>query len=819
MNSPKLLNNSLQKKGLKMARQWFEGRGWTMFPFQQECCKAYLAGMHGMLNAPTGMGKTFALAIPFLIRSLLNGKKKGLKVLWITPLRALSVDICNAIQMAADELETEWRIERRSGDVSSQTKKKQLTHPPDCLITTPESVHILMASKGYERFFSNVELVVVDEWHELISSKRGVQVELGLSRLKAINPDLQVWGISATIGNMQESIEVLLGRNQTENSVLVQSKKQKKLAIKTLLPKQIDEFPWAGHLGIRMLRQTLPIIKSNKSTILFTNTRSQAEIWYNRLIDECPELIGEIAMHHGSLDKELREWVELALHEGRLKAVVSTSSLDLGVDFKPVSAVIQIGSPKGIARFLQRAGRSGHSPFETSKVYFLPTNSLEIIEAMALKSAIKKKYVESRYPIVRAFDVLIQYMITLAVSDGFREEDLYKEIIKTHCYSDVSREEWRSLCNFITEGGKSLQAYEDFNKVKIEEGVYRVKDRRIAMRHRLSMGTIVGDMSMNVAYQNGKKIGSIEEYFISRLSIGDCFSFAGQILELLRVTGFTAYVRPSAAKKVAIPSWQGSRMSLSTEVSEVLREEVSALDENRSREKVKLEPLLEIQKKLSHIPKTQELLIEQLEDKEGYHVLMYPFEGRMIHEGMAMLIAYRISKIKKLSLSLAMNDYGFELLSDQEIPLMEALEEDLFCLENLLEDISASCNMSEMGRRKFRDIAAISGLTFKGFPGKLQKERHLQSSSALFFEVFRDYEPDNLLLQQAYEEVLYTELDADRMRKALKRIDGQELIIKTLSQPSPFAFPIMVDRLSRNRLTNESMAERVKRMLEQVTEG
>ena len=661
--------------------------------------------------------------------------------------------------------------------------------------------------------------MVVDEWHELISSKRGVQVELGLSRLKAINPDLQVWGISATIGNMQESIEVLLGRNQTENSVLVQSKKQKKLAIKTLLPKQIDEFPWAGHLGIRMLRQTLPIIKSNKSTILFTNTRSQAEIWYNRLIDECPELIGEIAMHHGSLDKELREWVELALHEGRLKAVVSTSSLDLGVDFKPVSAVIQIGSPKGIARFLQRAGRSGPSPFETSKVYFLPTNSLEIIEAMALKSAIKKKYVESRYPIVRAFDVLIQYMITLAVSDGFREEDLYKEIIKTHCYSDVSREEWRSLCNFITEGGKSLQAYEDFNKVKIEEGVYRVKDRRIAMRHRLSMGTIVGDMSMNVAYQNGKKIGSIEEYFISRLSIGDCFSFAGQILELLRVTGFTAYVRPSAAKKVAIPSWQGSRMSLSTEVSEVLREEVSALDENRSREKVKLEPLLEIQKKLSHIPKTQELLIEQLEDKEGYHVLMYPFEGRMIHEGMAMLIAYRISKIKKLSLSLAMNDYGFELLSDQEIPLMEALEEDLFCLENLLEDISASCNMSEMGRRKFRDIAAISGLTFKGFPGKLQKERHLQSSSALFFEVFRDYEPDNLLLQQAYEEVLYTELDADRMRKALKRIDGQELIIKTLSQPSPFAFPIMVDRLSRNRLTNESMAERVKRMLEQVTEG
>lgn len=815
MSSPKLLNNWSAKRAIATADEWFAERGWTLFKFQKECINAYFNGESGMLNAPTGMGKTYALALPFLLRDMQSKKRRGLKVLWLTPLKALSVDICNAIQEASDALGAEWVIERRSGDTSYQKKKAQLTNAPDALITTPESVHLILATKGYEAFFKSIDLVVVDEWHELLSSKRGVQVELALSRLRAIRPSMQVWGISATIGNMDEAVRVLHGADHKSNKIsLVRSKRKKKLLIKTLLPNKIDEFPWAGHLGIRLLRKTLPIIEQNSSTILFTNTRSQAEIWYNRLIEECPELIGQIAMHHGSLDKKLREWVELALHEGRLKAVVSTSSLDLGVDFRPVSAVIQIGSPKGIARFIQRAGRSGHTPFETSKVYFLPTNSIEVIEAMALKQAVKEEKIESRHPMVRSFDVLIQYMVTLAVSDGFDPEVLFKEVKKTHCYKTISKEEWQWLCQFITKGGESLQAYEEFNKVEMLDGKFIVKDRRIAMRHRLSMGTIVGEMSMSVAYLNGKKLGTIEEYFISRLRIGDYFWFAGQTLELVKVKAFTAYVQPAAPKKkVAIPSWLGGRMSLSSEVSAVLRGQVSALNNvASSSEHKKLLPLLDTQMELSAIPRENELLIESYEDDEGHHVFFYPFEGRMVHEGLAMLMAYRISMIKPLSISLAMNDYGFELLCDQKIPLLEALEEDLFTTNGLLDDISASCNMSEMGRRKFRDIAAISGLTFKGYPGKMQKESHLQSSAALFFEVFRDYEPDNLLLKQAYEEVIYKELEVNRMRGALERMDKQELKLMHLRNPSPLCFPIMVDRL-RDRMSNERIEDRVKKML------
>ncbi|MBR9860822.1 ligase-associated DNA damage response DEXH box helicase [bacterium] len=785
-----------------------------MFQFQKDCLEAYVKGKNGLLNAPTGMGKTFALAIPFLLELKSKNPRKGLKMIWITPLRALANDISKAIADAAEDLGLDIRVEQRTGDIGASRKKAQLTHPPDILITTPESIHLILATKSYQNFYKHLQLLVIDEWHELIGNKRGVQVELALSRLKSISGQLRVWGISATIGNLDEAAEVLLGDLDKKDAVIVKSDRKKKLQIKTLLPAKIDEYPWAGHLGIRLLSKTLPVIKENKSTLLFTNTRSQAEIWYHRLIEAYPDLAGQIALHHGSLDKKIREWVENALHEGKLKAVVCTSSLDLGVDFRPVSAVIQIGSPKGIARFVQRAGRSGHSPYETSKVYFLPTNSLEIIEASALQSAIEKAYVESRTPVIRAFDVLVQYMITLAVSDGFHPEELWAEVKRTHSFSSLSKEEWNWLLAFVYKGGDTLQAYEEFNRIENEDGIYKVKDRRIAMRHRLSMGTIVSETAMHVKMLSGRKLGTIEEYFISRLKIGDVFAYAGETYELVRVKGFSAYVQASNAKKAIIPSWMGGRISLSSEISEVLRSELDTIysGESRNREAKKLEPLLKLQDDASLIPSAHQFLIEQYEDDEGYHLFFYPFEGRMVHEGMALLIAYRLSQLKQMTISMAMNDYGFELLSDLNFPLMDALEEDLFRTEGLLEDIGKSSNMSEMASRKFREIAAIAGLTFKGYPGKQQKERHLQSSSALFFEVFRDYDPHNLLLQQAYEEVLYNQLEASRIRTALERISNQSIELIQLHKPSPFSFPIMVDRL-RDRMSNERIVERVKRML------
>jgi ATP-dependent Lhr-like helicase len=585
----------------------------------------------------------------------------------------------------------------------------------------------------------------------------------------------------------------------------------------SILPNKVELLPWSGHLGIHLIDKTLPIIRVSTSTLVFTNTRSFAEIWYQKLLDRAPDLSGQIAMHHGSISQNIRHWVEDQLHEGKLKCVVCTSSLDLGVDFRPVETVIQVGSPKGIARFLQRAGRSGHQPGATSKIFFLPTHSLELVEAAAIREGMKRNIMEERIPYARSFDVLIQYLITLAVSDGFDPETIYREVKSTFSFHSISIDEWNWLLNFITSGGSSLTAYDEFRKVEIEDGKYKVLNRAIAHRHRLSIGTIVGDTSLMIKFVSGKYLGTIEEYFIAQLSPGDVFWFAGRALELVRVKGMEAHVRKSKKKSGKVPSWQGGRMPLSSQMGEMIRVKIDEAAKHNEAGKIHdvelgfIKPLTDLQKKLSHLPTLNEFLIEYLETGDGFHVMMYPFEGRFVHEGMASLVAYRISQIKPISFSIAMNDYGFELLADQEIPIYEALETDLLGEDNLLKDIQASINNIEMARRKFRDIAAISGLVFKGFPGKPIKDRHLQSSSQLFFNVFHEYDSTNLLLHQSFEEVMDFQLEEARMRKALKRIAHQKIIVKHPERPTPFAFPIMVDRL-REKLTSESLEERIKRM-------
>jgi ATP-dependent Lhr-like helicase len=653
-----------------------------------------------------------------------------------------------------------------------------------------------------------------------MGSKRGVQVELGLSRLKSIAPNLKVWGISATIGNMEQALEALLGNYYREGRYkVVKADIRKKVEVTSVMPDSLERMPWAGHLGIHLLDKVVDIVKQSNSTLIFTNTRSFAEIWYQKMLAKAPELSGLIAMHHGSISQELRNWVEDQLHEGKLKAVVCTSSLDLGVDFRPVETVVQVGSPKGIARFLQRAGRSGHQPGATSRIYFVPTHSLELIEAAGLREAIKRNIVEDRVPYIRSFDVLMQYLITLAVSDGFYPQEILEEIRTTFSFGSVGDDEWSWLLNFITTGGDSLQAYDEYRKVVVRDGLYKVENRTIAMRHRLSIGTIVGDSSLHVKYLSGKYLGTIEEYFIARLNPGDVFWFAGRNLELVRIKEMEVHVRKTTRKSGAVPSWQGGRMPLSSQLSEMIRIKIDEVvhDQYQEEELRFLVPLFQLQAKRSYLPAKNEFLIEYLETGDGYHVLMYPFEGRFVHEGMAALMAYRIAQIQPITFSIAMNDYGFELLSDQPVPIEEAVETDLLGTDNLLRDIQASINSIEMARRKFRDIAAISGLVFKGYPGKPVKDKHLQSSSQLFFNVFNDYEAHNLLLRQAYEEVMDFQLEEARLRRALERIAHQKIIITRPDKPSPFAFPIMVDRM-REKLTTEKLEDRIKRMAVQYAD-
>lgn len=803
-------------------RDWFAQRGWQPFAFQQEMLEAFFRGESGVLNAPTGSGKTFAAGLPLLFHAMAEGyaSRKGLKALWITPIRALAPEIREALQGAANQLGLSWTIGNRTGDTGTRERERQKKYPPDVLIITPESLHILLSQKGYPEYFSALRTVICDEWHELMGTKRGVQVELALSRLRKISPGLRTWGISATIGNLDEAANTLMGMN-SGNCRMVRADLRKDTEVITLLPDEMERFPWAGHLGIRLLHKVLPVIESSATTLVFTNTRSQAEIWYSALLDARPDWAGQMALHHGSLSHETRQWVESALDSGKLKLVVCTSSLDLGVDFRPVETVVQIGSPKGVSRFAQRAGRSGHQPGATSRIYILPTHALELVEAAGIREALRRGLYEERLPVLRAFDVLVQYLVTLAVSDGFREEELFEEVKSTYCFESITRAEWEQALVFITSGGHTLQAYEEYRRVICAEGVYKVDDKRIAMRHRLSIGTISSDTSIRVSLMNGRNLGHIEEYFISRLNPGDVFLFAGQLLELVQVRGMQAMVRKASKRSNVVPSWQGGRMPLSSQVSALLREKLSdyAAGDISDPEMEKLMPLLELQRERSHLPTTGELLIETLKTKEGYHLYIYPFEGRLVHEGMAMLLAYRLAKRMPASFSLAMSDYGFEILTATPFRFEDHINAALFSTETLSEDVFASTNYSEIARRRFRDIASIAGLLFKGFPQRQQKTRHLQANSNLFYEVFSDYDKDHLLLRQAFEEASYFQLEEIRLRDALQRMQGQQHVVVSLDQPSPFCFPILVDSLSRERVSNETLEDRVQRMIREMEQA
>ncbi|HTS45043.1 MAG TPA: ligase-associated DNA damage response DEXH box helicase [Puia sp.] len=839
--------------GYQVIHQWLTHKGLKPFVFQEETWQHIIDGKSGLVNAPTGCGKTFSVFLGVLIdfinhhpENFRTKKKNNLRLLWISPLRALAKDIGRAMEEVIAELQMSWKVGIRNGDTELSERQKQKRQMPEVLIITPESLHLLLAQKGYPEIFQSLQFIAVDEWHELLGSKRGVQVELALSRIvnlvdrlaltvdRTEKKSVSVWGISATIGNLEQAEEVLLSSlyaKGMKKGVQVRANINKLIEIESILPDEIEKYPWSGHLGLKLIDKVVPIIQNSRTTLIFINTRGMSERWYQALLNVNPDFAGVIALHHGSVDMELRIWVEEALHSGKLKAVVATASLDLGVDFRPVETVIQVGSPKGVARFLQRAGRSGHQPGQVSKIYFLPTHSLELVEAAALKTAMHLNFVESREPMVLCFDVLIQYLCTLAIGEGFYQDEVFKEIQSTYCYREITTEEWKEIIHFISEGGVALQQYDEFRKVENINGLYRITSRRIAMRHRLHIGTIVSEAMMKVKFMSGGYIGVIEEYFISRLQPGEVFTLAGRNLEFVMIKDMTALVRKSNAKKSIVPSWQGGRMPLSANLGLMLRRKLNEalrplVSENRGTgEQQKLfssdieievlKPLFLLQQQLSHIPKEDELLIEQIEAKDGFHLFVYPFEGRLVHEAMAALLSYRISLIMPITFSFAMNDYGFELLSDQPIPVDDTNVKDLFSLQNLGNDIRRSVNSAEMARRKFRDIAVIGGLIFQGYPGEYKKQRHLQSSASLLFNVFSEYDPHNLLLRQAYHEVMEQQMEEVRLRNMLERIQKGRIVITFPSQLTPFCFPLKVDSMREN-LSSEQLEDRVRKMQMQL---
>ncbi len=792
------------------------------------------AGRSGLLHATTGSGKTYAVWFGALLRGLAipsSGKAAApaLGVLWLTPMRALAADTTRALQLPLSEVAPHWSVGQRTGDTASAERARQDRRFPAALVTTPESLSLMLTREHAAEQLAHVHTVIVDEWHELMGNKRGAQVQLALARLRRWNPGLVVWGLSATLGNLDEAKRVLMGAcNGGDEGLTVQGRVEKTLLIDTLLPENPGRFSWGGHLGAQMLQPVIAEIDTAATTLVFTNTRSQAEIWYQLLLRERPDWAGIVALHHGSLDKSVREWVEAGLKQGRLKAVVCTSSLDLGVDFLPVERVLQIGSAKGVARLLQRAGRSGHAPGRPSRITLVPTNTLELVEAVAARRTALAGRIEKRLTPDKPLDVLVQHLVTVALGGGFDADSkssgglaadaMFDEVRSTYAYRALGRDEFDWALGFVEGDCGSLAAYPEYHRVKNVDGVYRVPDRGIARRHRLAIGTIVSDASMQVKYLSGGSIGSIEESFIARLRKGDCFVFAGRVLEYLRTQDMTAYVKRATKNKGVVPGWAGGKMPLSSELADAVLA-LLALAAKADKHLVANEPemlaalpMLQTQARLSRLPTPDTLLIELFTSREGHHVYLYPFAGRNVHLGLASLLAWRLARDVPNTFSVSVNDYGFELLSAEAVDLAPLFNGRLFDENDLLADVLHSLNSGELAQRRFREIARVAGLVFTGYPGAPKSTKQLQASSSLFFEVFRKYDAGNLLLTQAQTEVLSQELDIGRLRATLHRMAGLVTERVDLKVPSPFSLPLMVERL-REKLTTEKLADRLARIV------
>ncbi|WP_349292122.1 ligase-associated DNA damage response DEXH box helicase [Noviherbaspirillum sp. L7-7A] len=802
---------------------WFADRGWTPFPFQRQVWQAFAEGRSGLLHASTGAGKTYALWLGALLRGMRGQASpgKGARVLWITPMRALAADTMKALQAPAADLLPGWTGGLRTGDTGSAERARQVRSLPSVLVTTPESLTLLLSAADARERFRHLDAVIVDEWHELLGSKRGVQTQLALARLRLWRPGLLVWGLSATIGNLRQAQDALLGPGQ---GTLVEGADDKDIMVDTLLPPATGRFPWAGHLGTAMLPAVVREIEQSASTLVFTNTRSQSELWYQSLLAERPDWAGLIALHHGSLDKAVRDWVEMSIKDGSLKAVVCTSSLDLGVDFAPVERVLQIGSCKGVARLLQRAGRSGHAPGRRSRVTLVPTNSLELLEAAGAKRALAARAVESRIPPNKPLDVLVQHLVTMALGGGFRSDALYGEVRQAWSYRELTPEEWQWALDFVARGGQSLTVYPEYRRVlPDEDGIYRVPDATVARRHRMNIGTIVSEASIQVKFLSGATIGSVDESFISRLAKGDHFLFGGRMLEFIRIHEMTAYVRKATGRKGAVPRWQGGKMPMSSELAHAALACLEEADHAQfsGPEMQAIQSLLELQRRWSGLPTARTLVAESLKSREGWHLFLYPFAGRSVHLGLASLLAWRIARQQSATFSIAVNDYGLELLCpdaiDYETLLLRpaAPMHRLLAEEHLLQDVLASLNAAELSQRRFREIARIAGLLFQGYPGQRKSNRQLQASSSLFYEVFRKHDPGNLLLTQAQREVLEQELELGRLRDTLAELRGRALAWHAVPRATPFGFPLMVERF-REKLSTEKLSDRVARMVREL---
>lgn len=802
-------------EALDALRDWMRSKGWEPLAHQEETWRWDHQGLGGILSVPTGSGKTYAAYFGGLSELMTFGQHQGLGILWVSPLRAMTRDIELALARPIEELELPISVGSRTGDTSASRRRKLREELPNVLLTTPESLSLMLSYPDSPRHFGSLRVVIVDEWHELSGSKRGTQTELALARLRALNPSLRIWALSATVGNPDELAQAAVGLPRPYR--VVSQSGVRAPEILTLFPEENTGLPWFGRIGTGMFGPVAKVL-GDGSTLVFTNTRNQSERWYQGLLEARPDIADQIAIHHGSLTTAEREDIEHRLKSGELKAVVCTSSLDLGVDFAEVDSVVQVGSPMSVARLVQRAGRSGHRPGASSRIWVVPTQAFQMAEVVALRRAVESGRVEEKKPLVGPLDVLIQHVLTVAAGPGFLADELYGEILTTWAYRNFSRAQFDWVLDFVEFGGV-LESYQAYRKVERVDGHYRMISE-FSRDHRMSIGTITSNAQVRVRFVNGKTLGHVDEHYLAKLKEGDTFIFAGRLLELVHIRAMEALVRASGEKSHEAPRWTGSRVPWSDLLSSLTREVFAEADacldrgvglEEMGREMKFLEPILMAQRRVSKLPGPQ-VLVESTRSKDGTHFFIFPFAGHSAHEGLASLLAYRLSSRVPSTFAVSVNDMGIELLAAGEFDFAANLDSEIWTTDDLDTDILKSVNAAELARRQFRETARVAGLVFEGLPSKRKTTKQLQTSAGLLFDVFKRWDPGNPLIWQAESEVITKHFDKSRLLEVLTRL-SEGFDITYTEHFSPLAFPLVVDRV-KARVSSESQRARLERMIE-----
>ncbi len=792
--------------------QWFNHKGWQPRAHQLELLARNQAGQSTLLIAPTGAGKTLAGFLPSLVAlsklpKLKPGqKKRGIHTLYISPLKALAVDIKRNLEKPIEEMGLDINVETRSGDTPASRRQRQKLNPPQILLTTPEQVALLLSNKDASTFFEDVETVIFDELHSLVTSKRGQLLSLGLARLFKLRPDLKTIGLSATVAEPDDLRRWLMKQpplGEISLSELIELKGGAKPNITILKSK--ERIPWSGHLARYAINDVYQAIKEHQTSLLFVNTRAQAELIFQELWAANEDAL-PIALHHGSLDVSKRRRVEEAMQNNDLRAIVATSTLDMGIDWGDVDLVIHVGAPKGASRLAQRIGRSNHRMDEPSRAILVPANRFEVMECQA---ALDANYVgaQDTPPLQRgSYDVLAQHILGLACAEPFLEDDLYEEITSAAPFADFSKEEFMRVLEFVATGGYSLRSYEQYAKIKkVEDGTWRLTHPRLAQQYRLNSGTIIEAPKLDVRltkkrgkdanFRGGPILGRIEEYFVESLVPGDTFMFSGQILRLEGIRESACYVSKAQADTPKIPSYMGGKFPLSTFLAEGVRKMLADPD-NWGRLPEQVGEWLAIQKEKSVIPQRDELLVETFPRGDRFHLVAYPFEGRLAHQTLGMLLTRRLERAHARPLGFVANDYALaiwglkdfnRMIRNGELSLSGLFDEDM-----LGDDLEAWLDESLLLKRTFRNCATIAGLIEKRFPGKEKSGRQMTVSSDLIYDVLRSHEPDHILLQATRQEAAHGLLDIRRLGEMLSRTD-QRIVHKDLQQISPLAVPVMLE--------------------------